>query len=123
MVFKSSADDLPFIVEILRTDEADDTVDEKWVEGACDSVGSRFEGQLIGSVMRFGGESATLAGFEVHDVVAYPADIVIDIALAMMCENLFPALAQHVQSDSEAAVGGFRPRDGLEKKVDRRPAM
>ena len=36
----------------------------------------------------------------------------------MMFENLFAALAQHVQSDSEAAVGRFRAGDGLEKKVD-----
>ena len=41
----------------------------------------------------------------------------------MMLENLFAALAQHVQSDSEAAVGRFRTRDGLEKKVDWRSAI
>src|SRR5580658_1225236 len=111
MVFESGADDLSFIVQILRANEADDTVDEKRAEGARDSVGSRFERQLIDSVMCFGGESAALAGFEVHDVVAYPADIM----LAMMFENLFAALAQHVQSDSETAVGRLRSRYGLEK--------
>ncbi len=75
--------------------------------------------------MRFGGESAALAGFEIHDVIACPADIAIDIhiALAMMLENLFSALAQHVQRDSEAAVGRLRSRYRLEKKVDRRSAL
>src|SRR5271167_4999947 len=111
MVFESSADDLPFVVQILRADEADDTVDEKRMEGARDSVGSRFERELIDSVMRLGGESATLAGFEVHRVISHPAGVEIAGALAMMFENLFVALAQDAQSDAEAAVGRFRPRD------------
>ena len=75
MVFQSSADDLPLVVQILRTDEADDAVDEKRMEGAGDAIGARFERQLIDSVMRLGGKSAALAGFEVHHVVAHPADI------------------------------------------------
>src|ERR1700704_1134265 len=75
MVFQSSADDLPFVVQILGPDEAYDTVDEKRLEGARDSVGSRFEGKLIDSVMRLGGESAALTCFEVHQVIAYPASI------------------------------------------------
>src|ERR1035438_5189433 len=75
MVFETSADDLPLVVQILRADEADYAVDEKRLEGARDSVGSRFERKLINSVMRFGGKSATLAGFEVHHVVANPSDI------------------------------------------------
>jgi hypothetical protein len=37
------------------------------------------------------------------------------VALPMVLKYLFAALAQHVQSDSEAAVGGFRTRNGLEK--------
>jgi hypothetical protein len=38
----------------------------------------------------------------------------------MMLEHLLLALAQHVQSDSEASIGGFRTCDGLKKKIDRR---
>src|SRR5258708_37678150 len=98
MVFESSADDLPLVVQIFGPDEAYYTVDEKRLEGARDSVGSCFEGELIDSVMRIGRESAALAGFEVHDVIAYPASV----PLAMMIENLIAALVQHVQSDSEA---------------------
>src|ERR1700675_341886 len=119
MVFESSADDLALVVQILGTDEADYTIDEKRLVGPRDSVGSRFERQLIDSVMRFGGETAALAGFEIHHVIACPASI----PLAMMLENLFAALAQHVQCDSEAAVGRLRTRYGLEKKVDRRSAL
>src|SRR5713226_3031834 len=119
MVLESSADDLPLVVQILRPDEADDTVDQKRLEGSRDSVSSCFKRQLIDSVMRLGRESAALARFEVHRVIPDPAHI----ALAMMLEHLFAPLAQHVQSDAEAAVGRFRPRDGLEKKIDRRPAI
>src|SRR5579863_1022645 len=67
-------------------------------------------------MMGLGGQSATLTSFEVHHLVARPASI----SLAMMCENLLTALAQHVQSNSKAAVGGFRARDRLKKKVHRR---
>src|SRR5450755_1616343 len=68
--------------------------------------------------MGLGGESAALAGFEVHYVIACPSDV----ALPMMLENLFAALAQHVQGDSEAAIGRFGTGYGLKKKIDRRSA-
>jgi hypothetical protein len=54
--------------------KAYDAIDEKWLEGARDSVSTGFERQLINSVMGFGGECAALAGFEVHHVVAHPAE-------------------------------------------------
>ena len=73
--------------------------------------------------MRLGGESAALAGFEVHRVIAYPADVEIEIALAMMFENLLLAFPQYVQSDAEAAVGGFRTCDRLKEQVDRRASI
>src|SRR6266436_4231422 len=121
MVFEASADDLPLVVQILRPDETNDAVDEKRLEGARDSVSSRFKRQLIDSVMRLGRERAALARLEVHRVVPDPADI--GIALTMMIQNLFAPLAQHTQSDSETAIGRFRARDGLEKKIDRRAAL
>ena len=58
--------------KILRADEADDAVDQEWIERACHAVGARFQRQLIDAVMRFGGEGASLPGFEVHYVVADP---------------------------------------------------
>src|SRR6266481_10011 len=97
MVFEASADDLPLVVQILRPDETNDAVDEKMLEGARDSVSSRFKRQLIDSVMRLGRERAALARFEVHRIVPDPADIVVVIALTMMIQNLFAPLAQHVQ--------------------------
>src|ERR1700722_12037214 len=98
VIFKSGADDLSLVGQIFRSDESNNAVDEKRMESARHSVSACFECQLIDSVMRIGGKSAALAGFEVHHVIPYPANI----ALAMMLENLFAAFAQHVQSDSEA---------------------
>src|SRR5260370_16572671 len=109
MVFESSADDLPLVVQILRPDEADDTVDQKRLEGSRDSVSSGFKRQLIDSVMRLGRESAALARFKVHRVVPDPADIVIVIALTMMIQNLFAPFPQHVPFSSEAALALFLP--------------
>ena len=91
MVFESGADDLPLVTQVLRPDETDDTVYEEWAEGSCDSVSSRFERQLVDSVMRVGGQSAALTGFEVHHLLSNPASI----PLAMMLEDLFAALTQH----------------------------
>jgi len=45
------------------------------------------------------------------------------VSLSAMLENLFMALAKHVESDSEAAVGRLRAGDRLEKKVDRCSAI
>src|SRR5438874_1020382 len=115
MILQPRADDLPLVVQILRTDEADDAVDEKRLEDPCDPVGSCFERQLIDAVMRFGGQCTALAGFEVHNVITCPTDI----PLAVMIENLFAAFTQGIHCDSEAPVGRFRTCNGLEKKVYR----
>jgi hypothetical protein len=69
--------------------------------------------------MRFGGEGASLPRFEVHDVGAFPGDI----ALAVVVENAFAALAQHHQGNSEATVGGFGSSDRLKKQVDWQSAI
>ena len=119
MILKPGADDLPLVVQILRADEADDAVDEERLERSRDSVCPRFERQLIDSVMRLRGQSAALAGFEVHHVIPCPARL----TLAVMLKNLFAAFTQHAQSDSEASVRRFRPGDGLEEKIDRRAAI
>src|SRR6266436_9321023 len=119
MILKTGTDDLPLVIQIFRPDEADDTIDEKGFESACDSIGSCFEGQLIDSVMRVGRQSAALTGFEVHHLISHPARI----PLAVMRENLLSALAQQAQGDPEAVVGGFGARHRLKKKVHRRPAL
>src|SRR6266446_6430267 len=118
MILKPGTDDLPLVVQILRPDEAHDTVHEKRLEGPCDSVSSCFERQLIDSMVRLGRQSAALASLEVHHVIPGPAGI----PLPMMLKNPFAALPQHVQGNSEAAVGRFCTRDRLEKKIYWRPA-
>src|SRR5271163_834261 len=125
MVFQSSANDLPLVIQILRPYEADDAVNEKRLEGARDSIGSRFKRKLIDSVMRFGGKSAALAGFEIHHVVTHPTGFRVGVAtvVSMMFENLFVSIAQQVQCDSEAAICGFRSGHGLEEKIDRRSTI
>src|ERR1700726_3575570 len=115
MILKSSADDLPLVIQILRPDEADNAVDEERVERPRNSISPRFQRQLIDSVMCLRGKSATLAGFEIHRMIACPADI----ALSVMLENPFAAFTQHGQSNSEASVRRFCPCNGLEKKIDR----
>ncbi len=53
------------------------------MESPRDAVSSRFERELIDSVMRLGGQGAALTSFEVHDVIPGPADI----SLAMMLKT------------------------------------
>jgi len=105
VVFESGANDLAFIVEILGADEADDAVYEKWIEASREAVGSRFERQLVYSLVCFCGERAALTGFEIHDVLALPGDL----ALAMMFENLLAAFTNHLKRNSEATICGLLP--------------
>src|SRR5579872_1871108 len=119
MILKPCADNLSLVVQILRADETDDAVNEERLKRSRHSVRSRFQRQLIDSVMCIRGKSAALAGFEVHDVIARPADI----ALAVMRKDPFAAFTQHGQSNSEASVRRLRPCNGLEKKIDRRTAI
>src|SRR5258707_14653437 len=114
MIFQPRADDLPLVVQIFRPDESHDTVDEKRLKRPSHSVGSRFESQLVHSMMRLDRKSAALAGFEVHSMIACPTDI----SLAVMFKNSFAAFTQHAESNSETAVRRFRASDGLEKKID-----
>jgi hypothetical protein len=65
MILQPGADDLPLVVQILRADETYDTVDQKRLESPCDSVRSRFERQLIDSVMCLGGKRAALTSFDI----------------------------------------------------------
>ena len=75
VVFEAGAEDLFAVGEVFGADEADHGVDEHGRELAGDGVGAGFAGLLVDSVMGVGGESAALAGLEVHDVVADGAAI------------------------------------------------
>src|SRR6476661_4817961 len=92
MILKPGADDLALVVQILRPHEPDDAVHEERVESSCDSVRSCFERELIDSMMRLGGQGATLACLEVHHVIPDPGGIPLPVVLT----NALAALPQHV---------------------------
>src|SRR5579862_7040581 len=119
MILKTCADNLSLVAQIFRANESDNAVHKKRFKRARNSVRPSFQRQLINSVMRLRRERATLAGLEVHRVLTDP----VDIALAMMLDHPFASVVQHVQVDSEASVCRFRSRNGLKKKINRRPAV
>src|SRR5437762_12291163 len=80
VVFEAGAGDLPLVIQVLRPDEADDAVYQEWIERPRHAVCAGFKSQLIDAMVSFGGECASLPGFEVHCVAALP----LPIPLAMM---------------------------------------
>src|ERR1700730_6489567 len=100
MIFEAGANDLPFIVQILRANEPHYAVHKKRIEHARHAIGAGFQGQLIHAMMRFGGKSAALARLEIHPVVPFPWNV----ALPVMILDPLPALTQHLESDAEALV-------------------
>ena len=54
MIFEPRTRDLPFVEEILRSDEANYAVHEKRVERASDAIGAGFQGELIDAMMSLG---------------------------------------------------------------------
>jgi hypothetical protein len=107
VVFQFRSDDLPFIAEIFRTDEPNHAVYQERIEHSRNSVGPRFQRQLINPTVSFRGKCAPLAGLEVHHVLPFPPYV----ALGVMFENSLAALLQHRQGDAEAAVSCFGTRD------------
>ena len=55
MVLEPSPDDFLAVIEIFRTYEADDSVDEQRLEPPRDGIGARFHRLLVDAEMRFGG--------------------------------------------------------------------
>src|SRR6267378_510094 len=113
VIFETRANDLPLIVKIFRTDEADNTVHQERIKRTRNGVRTRFQSQLIDSMMSSGGECASLPRFKIHDIRAPP----VHVSLAMMFENLLAAFAQHFQCDAETAIRGFSAGDGLKKQI------
>jgi hypothetical protein len=70
MIFEAGAGDLFAVVQVLGPDEAHHRVHQHGSELARDAVGACFEGLLVNAVMRIGRQRRTLAGLEVHDVIA-----------------------------------------------------
>ena len=68
MIFKPGALDLARIIQIFRTDEANDGVDLIRAVAFCETITARFENELIPTIMRFSGKFCTLPGFKIHEV-------------------------------------------------------
>src|ERR1700734_2736415 len=75
VIFEAGANNLAFVVEVLRSDETHDAVYEEWIEASSDAIGARFQRQLVHSVVGLCGERAALTGFEIHDVLTLPGDV------------------------------------------------
>src|SRR6516225_20593 len=103
MVFEARSSDLPFIEQVLRANESYDAVHQEGFEGSRDSVSSGLKRQLVHSMMRLGRQGASLAGFEIHHVVAFP----IHVTRAMMAEHLLAALAQQLEGYPETPIRRF----------------
>src|SRR5262245_18711602 len=111
MIFQASTDNLPFVVQVLRSNEADHAVYQKGGEGARHSVGASFQGKLIQPVVSICRQGATLTCLKVHNVVAYPSNVTIAVVL----ENTLPPFTQNVEIDTEADISGFSTGNGLEE--------
>src|SRR5579864_3576483 len=74
---------------------------------------------MIDSVVGLGRKSATLAGFEVHNVIARP----FHIAVSVMLQDLLTSFSQQFQGDPKTAVCRFRPGDGLKKEINGRAPL
>src|SRR3974390_1253267 len=103
MVLEAGANDLLAVVEVLRADEADHSIDQQRIEGPPTRVGPRLASLLIDAAIRIGRERRSLPGFEIHHVAA-------DTASPQRHPRLV-RLAQQIEIDAEAAVGALRPRD------------
>src|ERR1700691_3473151 len=119
MVFEAGANNLAFVIEILRADETHNAVYQERIEAPSNAIGARFQRQLVHSVVGVCGERATLTGFEIHDVFTLPGHV----AAAVMLENLLAAFTNHFQCNSETAIRGLRSGNRLEEKIHGRVAL
>ena len=119
MVLEPGADDLPLVVEVLRPDEADDAVDQEWVERPRHAVGPGLERELVDAMVGAGRQGTPLPRLEVHRLLADPGDIPASVMLA----HAMMTLAEERQVDPEGRVGRLGTGDRLEQQVDRRAAV
>jgi len=115
VVFQPGAHDLLAVVEIFRADEAHHGVHQQGLEMARHGIGARFTGLLVHAVVRIRRQRAALAGFEIHHISAHRA--------AAQRQRRVARLAQQVQADAEARVGGLGARHRLEDEVDRQAGL
>src|SRR5260370_18347282 len=100
MILESRANDLPFIVKILRTDESDHAVHQERIESAGNAVGARLQSQLIDSEVRPRRQRASLPGFKIHNIVALPTRV----SLPILSKNLFSTFTQHRHCNSQPSL-------------------
>src|SRR6195256_653508 len=115
VIFETRANDLPLVVKIFRADEADNAVHQERIKRPGNGIRTRFQSQLIDSMMSPGGECASLPRLKIHDIRAPP----LHVSLSMMFQNLLAAFAQHFQRDAETAICAFGAGDGLKKQIQR----
>src|SRR5207248_6395830 len=119
LVFQAGARDLPLVVQLLRADKPNHSIDEKGIEAARHAIGACLQRELIHTLVRVRRERASLSRFEIHGVCSQP----LHIALLMMFKYALLCLSQQAQIDSEAAVCSFSPGHRLEEQMNRRAAI
>src|SRR3984957_21264676 len=119
MIFQPGANNLAFVVEIFRADEAHDAVNQEWVEHSRHSISSRFQGYLVHAVVGFSREGTALPCFEIHHVRAFP----FDVATAMMFEHALAAFSQRRERNAEAAIRRLSACNRLKEQVHRCSAL
>jgi hypothetical protein len=123
VILQPGPDDLPFVEQVFRPDEADDRVDEEGVERSGYAVGAGFERELIDAVMGAGRKSTALAGLKIHDLLAHPRAC----APAMMFEHALAAggrrlkLPLRLLATLTAILHVVGPLDSLALAVIERP--
>jgi len=100
------------VIEIFRTDETDDAVDQSGSKARATRVSARLAGLLIDAMMGIGRQRGALPGLEIHDVVT-------GRAAPERPAGLVRPRASSAEVDTETAIGGLRPRDRLEHQIDR----
>ncbi len=111
MVLQARPNYLFAVVEIFGADEADDGIDQQGLEGAREAVGAGLERLLVGVVVRAGGERASLARLEIHEIGA-------DAPAPERRPRVEP-LAERGHVYAEALVHLLCSSDGLKDQVHR----
>src|SRR5467141_3364728 len=100
VVLQPRAHNLLAVVEVLRADEPNDSVDEQSLVSAREAVGARLQGLLVAVVVRACRKAAPLPRFEVQDVVAHGSPF--------QGPGSIKSLAQYLQIHPEAFVRFLR---------------
>src|SRR5205085_12040970 len=113
MIFEAGALDLLSVVKVFGSDEADDSIEQKRIERARDTVGPGFHGLLIDAVVSFGGQRGALPRLEIHHVGADRA--------AFERERRAARFGKNAERDAEPRVrllgSGYRLKDEIHRRA------